>query len=85
LRWFFLLRRGLPHETKVAISAVLEAVMADTTIKQVYFDAVHDGSITTQFEFDPKNSNVPKTNDMPSMAHPGTNVKNVHNAIALFL
>jgi hypothetical protein len=75
LRWFFLLRRGLPHETKVAISAVLETVMGDTSIKQVYFDAVHDGTITTQFELDPKNSHVPKTKPLPSMALPGTNVK----------
>jgi hypothetical protein len=75
LRWFFLLRRGLPHATKVAISAVLEAVMGDSSIKQVHFDAVHDGTITTEFELDPQNSHVPQTRNMPSMAHPANNVK----------
>jgi hypothetical protein len=75
LRWFYVLRRGLPHETKVAINAVLEAVMGDSSIKQVYFDAIHDGSITSQFELDPNNSHVPKTKDLPSMAHGNTNVK----------
>src|ERR1700686_2424266 len=29
-RWFFLLRRMLPHATKVAISAVLETVMGNS-------------------------------------------------------
>ncbi|GKQ55284.1 hypothetical protein [Bradyrhizobium sp. Ce-3] len=75
LRWFFLLRRGLPHATKVAISAVLNAVMGDSSIKQVHFDAVHDSTITTEFELDPNNSHVPQTRNMPSMANPAQNVK----------
>jgi hypothetical protein len=75
LRWFFLLRRMLPHPTKVAISNVLEAVMGDPSIKQVHFDLVHDGSITTEFELDPKNSNVPQIQNLPSTANPTKNVK----------
>jgi hypothetical protein len=75
LRWFFLLRRMLPHATKIAISNVLEAVMGDPSIKQVHFDLVHDGSITTEFELDPKNSKIPQTQNLPSTAHPATNVK----------
>jgi hypothetical protein len=74
-RWFFLLRRMLPHATKVAISAVLETVMGDSSIKQVYFDLVHDGSITTEFELDPRNSKVPQIQNLPSTANPATNVK----------
>jgi hypothetical protein len=75
LRWFFLLRRMLPHATKVAISNVLEAVMGDPSIKQVHFDVVHDGNIGTEFELNPKNSNTPQTQNLPSTAHPATKVK----------
>jgi hypothetical protein len=75
LRWFFLLRRSLPHETKKAISAVLETVMGDSSIRQVVFDLVHDGTIAEEFELDPKNSHVPKTKNLPSRGHPKTNVK----------
>jgi hypothetical protein len=75
LRWFFLLRRMLPHATKVAISNVLEAVMGDPSIKQVHFDLVHDGSIVSEFELDPKNSKVPQTQNLPSAANPSKNVK----------
>lgn len=53
LRWFFLLRRMLPHATKVAISNVLEAVMGDSSIKQVHFDLVHDGTITNELNWTP--------------------------------
>ena len=74
-RWFFLLRRMLPHDTKVAISAVLEAVMADTTIKQVQFNLTHDSTITYEFELDPNNSNVPQTQNLPSAANSKVNVK----------
>jgi hypothetical protein len=75
LRWFFLLRRMLPHATKVAISNVLEAVMGDASIKQVHFDLVHDGGINTEFELDPKNSNVPQIQNLPSTANPANKVK----------
>jgi hypothetical protein len=75
LRWFFLLRRMLPHATKVAISAVLEAVMGDASIKQVVFNLVHDSTITTEFELDPNNSNVPQTQNLPSTANPKVKVK----------
>jgi hypothetical protein len=75
LRWFFLLRRMLPHATKVAISNVLEAVMGDTSIKQVHFDVVHDSTITTEFELDPNNSNVPHTQQFASMKNPAVKVK----------
>jgi hypothetical protein len=74
-RWFFLLRRMLPHATKVAISAVLEAVMGDSTIKQVHFDLIHDSSITHEFELDPGNSQVPHTTAFASTAHPAVTVK----------
>jgi hypothetical protein len=74
-RWFFLLRRMLPHDTKVAISAVLEAVMGDPSIKQVNFNLIHDSSITYEFELDPGNSNVPNTQQFPSTANPAVNVK----------
>jgi hypothetical protein len=75
LRWFFLLRRMLPHATKVAINSVLEAVMGDPSIKQVHFDVVHDGSITTEFELDPQNSKVPQIQNLPSTANPAKKVK----------
>jgi hypothetical protein len=75
LRWFFLLRRLLPHQTKVAISSVLETVMGDSSIKQIVFDVTHDGTITNEFELDPQNSGVPKTKSLPSKANPATNVK----------
>jgi hypothetical protein len=75
LRWFFLLRRMLPHATKVAISNVLEAVMGDPSIKQVHFDLVHDGGITTEFELDPGNSNAPQTQLFPSVKNPANKVK----------
>jgi hypothetical protein len=75
LRWFFLLRRMLPHQTKVAISNVLETVMGDSTIKQVHFDLVHDGNITTEFELDPGNSKTPHTQSFPSTKNPANNVK----------
>jgi hypothetical protein len=75
LRWFFLLRKSLPHETKKAISAVLEAVMGEPSIKQVVFDVIHDGHIADEFELDPRNSHVPKTKNLPSKEHPGRNVK----------
>jgi hypothetical protein len=75
LRWFFLLRRMLPHATKVAISNVLETVMGDSSIKQVHFDVVHDGSITTEFELDPQNSKVPQIQNLPSTADPTKKVK----------
>jgi hypothetical protein len=75
LRWFFLLRRMLPHKTKVAISAVLEAVMGDGSIKQVVFNLVHDSTITTEFELDPQNSNVPQTQNITSTANPAVKVK----------
>jgi hypothetical protein len=75
LRWFFLLRRMLPHETKVAISAVLEAVMGDPSIRQVTFNLVHDGSIKRDFELDPKDSNTPQTQNLPSAADPTNKVK----------
>ena len=74
-RWFFLLRRMLPHDTKVAISAVLEAVMGDSTIKQVHFDLTHDSTITHEFELDPHNSNTPETMDFVSTANPKLKVK----------
>jgi hypothetical protein len=74
-RWFFLLRRMLPHDTKVAISAVLEKVMGDPSIKQVHFDLTHDSSIKHEFELDPSNSNVPQTQSLPSTANPAVNVK----------
>ncbi len=74
-RWFFLLRRMLPHDTKVAISAVLEKVMGDSSIKQVHFDLVHDSTITHEFELDPGNSNVPQTTQFQSAAHPANKVK----------
>jgi hypothetical protein len=74
-RWFFLLRRMLPHDTKVAVSAVLEKVMGDSSIKQVHFDLVHDSTITHEFELDPNNSKVPQTQSLPSTANPAVNVK----------
>jgi hypothetical protein len=74
-RWFFLLRRMLPHNTKVAISAVLEKVMGDSSIKQVHFDLIHDSTITHEFELDPGDSNVPQTQSLPSTANPAVNVK----------
>jgi hypothetical protein len=74
-RWFFLLRRMLPHDTKVAVSAVLEAVMGDPSIKQVHFDLTHDSTITHEFELDPGNSNVPQTTPFASTANPKVNVK----------
>jgi hypothetical protein len=74
-RWFFLLRRLLPHDTKVAISAVLETVMGDSSIKQVHFDLTHDATITHEFELDPSNSHVPQTQSLPSKANPAVKVK----------
>ena len=74
-RWFFLLRRMLPHNTKVAISAVLEKVMGDSSIKQVHFDLIHDSTITHEFELDPGNSNVPQTQSLPSTTNPSVKVK----------
>jgi hypothetical protein len=74
-RWFFLLRRMLPHNTKVAISAVLEAVMADVSIKQVQFNLTHDSTITYEFELDPGNSHVPQTQNLPSTANSAVSVK----------
>jgi hypothetical protein len=75
LRWFYLLRRMLPHETKIAISTVLEAVMGDSTIKQVQFFVQHTGGITRDFELNPSNSNVPQTKNLPSANKPTTSVK----------
>jgi hypothetical protein len=75
LRWFFLLRRSLPRPTKVAISKVLEKVMGTPSIKQVNFDLVHDGSITAEFELNPRNSTTPQTQNLPSTADPTRNVK----------
>jgi hypothetical protein len=74
LRWYFLLRRLLPHATKVAISAVLEAVMGDATIKQVHFDLTHDSTITTEFELDPNNAKAPHTTPFQSTANPAVQV-----------
>ena len=74
-RWFFLLRRMLPHKTKVAISAVLEAVMGDSSIRQVHFDLVHDSTISNEFELDPGDSHVPQTTAFASTANPAVNVK----------
>lgn len=74
-RWFFLLRRMLPHDTKVAISAVLNAVMGDPSIKQVHFDLIHDLTITHEFELDPGNSHVPNTSPFASKANPAVKVK----------
>jgi hypothetical protein len=75
LRWFFLLRRMLPRETKTAISAVLETVMGDSSIKQVKFMVDHSGAITRDFELDPNNSNVPQTQNLASVHDPKTLVK----------
>ncbi len=74
-RWFFLLRRLLPHKTKVAISAVLETVMGDSSIKQVHFDLTHDSTITNEFELDPGDSHVPTTTSFASMNNPAVKVK----------
>jgi hypothetical protein len=65
----------LPHDTKVAISAVLEKVMGDSSIKQVHFDLIHDSTITHEFELDPSNSTTPQTQNLPSTANPAVNVK----------
>ena len=75
LRWFFLLRRSLPRPTKVAISKVLEKVMGTPSIKQVHFDVVHDGSIATEFELDPRNSTTPQIQNLPSTKDPSRKVK----------
>jgi len=75
LRWYFFLRRMLPHATKVAISAVLETVMGDSSIKQVIFQTIPDGTITTEFELDPNNSHAPTFQNLPSTANPAVNVK----------
>jgi hypothetical protein len=75
LRWFFLLRRMLPRETKKAISAVLESVMGDPSIRQVKFMVDHSGAISLDFELDPSNSHVPQTQNLPSVRNPKTSVK----------
>ena len=75
LRWFFLLRKMLPRETKKAISAVLETVMGDPSIKQVKFMVDHSSAIALDFELDPSNSHVPQTQKLASMRHPDTLVK----------
>jgi hypothetical protein len=75
LRWFFLLRRSLPRPTKVAISKVLEKVMGAPSIKQVFFDVVHDGSVAAEFELDPGNSTTPQIQNLPSAKDPTRKVK----------
>jgi hypothetical protein len=75
LRWFFLLRKMLPRETKTAINAVLETVMGDPTIRQVKFMVDHTGGIALDFELDPRNSHVPQTQNLPSVHNPKASVK----------
>jgi hypothetical protein len=63
-RWFFLLQKGLnqlPTQTENAICAVLDAVLADTTIDCAVFSTTPKGNITLSFELDPNNSHVPQT------------------------
>jgi hypothetical protein len=63
-RWFFLLPKGLnqlPAATETAICAVLDAVLADTTIDSAVFSTTPKGNITLGFELDPQNSHVPQT------------------------
>ncbi len=59
VRWYYFLRKILPHETRDAIKQVLNKVMRDTTIVRCEFYVYYVSGITLEYELYPSNSGNP--------------------------